>query len=239
MDLSKLKEPFPEDDIEWRLGRAGEKENKVWALALAYVTNRAIQNRLDDVCGPERWKNEFKEWHGESQICGISIKCGDEWITKWDGADNTGFESTKGGLSVSMKRAGYQWGIGRYLYELEETFVDTKKTKVAGWKFQAQKKNRDGGIKHTAFWWDTPELPTWALPTGYGKQKKEIELLNLDQVTEIQTEIQDRNIDDIEAMIAFFNKTFSYDIKEVADIQAKNYGFVLKTIKKYSLRQDM
>ena len=35
-----------------------------------------IQNRLDEVVGPQNWYNEYKPWHGtgkrEAQICGIS-----------------------------------------------------------------------------------------------------------------------------------------------------------------------
>ena len=53
MDLSKLKEPFSENDIEWRVQQSGETNGRIWAKVLAYVTARAIENRLDEVCGPE------------------------------------------------------------------------------------------------------------------------------------------------------------------------------------------
>lgn len=136
MDLKKLAEPFDPQDIEWRIQRNGVSNGKPWAMVLAYITNRAIMERLDDVCGAENWQNEYREWHGTSQLCGISIyvetkhqvtgfsEAEREWITKWDGADATNVEATKGGLSDSMKRAGVQWGIGRYLYKLDTTFVD-------------------------------------------------------------------------------------------------------------------
>ena len=114
MDLSKLKDCFESNDIEWRLQQCGKtKEGKIWGMALAYVTNRAIMNRLDEVCGPENWKNEFKAAPDGGILCGISIKIGDEWVTKWDGAENTDIEAVKGGLSGAMKRAAVQWGIGR------------------------------------------------------------------------------------------------------------------------------
>ena len=82
---------------------------------MPYVTNRAIQNRLDDVMGPDRWHNEFKPWHStgkrESQLCGISLYFEERgWITKWDGAEDSDIEPIKGGLSDSMKRAANQWG---------------------------------------------------------------------------------------------------------------------------------
>lgn len=162
--IEKLKAPFQSNEIEWRIGRSGSKksDNSVWATALAYVQNRAIQNRLDEVFGVLGWRNEYKEWHGDSQICGISIWDDEkkEWITKWDGADNTNFESTKGGLSDSMKRAAVQWGIGRYLYNLEETFVVATTEKEKGWNYQGANDKKSV----PAFYWKSPDLPSWALP---------------------------------------------------------------------------
>jgi len=34
MDLIKLKEPFPGDDIEWRIQQSGKKGDKIWAMVL-------------------------------------------------------------------------------------------------------------------------------------------------------------------------------------------------------------
>lgn len=101
-------------------------------MAVPYVTNRAIQNRLDEVCGPENWYNEFKPWHSngkkDSQLCGIAIHFeGKGFITKWDGAEDSDIEPIKGGLSDSMKRAAYQWGIGRVLYSLDTVWVDIER----------------------------------------------------------------------------------------------------------------
>lgn len=166
MDIKKLKEVFSPDDIEWRVSRAGQTNGKVWAFVLAYITNRAIMNRLDDVCGPENWKNEFAAAPNGGTLCGISIKINNEWVTKWDGADNTEFEAVKGGLSGSMKRAAVQWGIGRYLYNLSETYaVITENGK------HYQSANQKKGTP--AFKWDEPQLPLWALPEGfkYAQQK--------------------------------------------------------------------
>ena len=140
------------------------KDSKPWATALAYLTNRAIMNRLDGVCGPERWRNEYKEWNigGEHGVlCGLSIKVNDEWITKWDGAENTDIQSIKGGLSDSMKRAAVQWGIGRYLYNLDETFVDCTQSKKDGYAY-AKGKNPDK--TEFTFYWKSPTLPAWAKP---------------------------------------------------------------------------
>ena len=55
-----LAEPFKEDEYEWRLAQCGKSgAGKFWAFCLCYLTNRAIQQRLDDVVGVENWQNEF------------------------------------------------------------------------------------------------------------------------------------------------------------------------------------
>lgn len=161
IDFKKLHEPFPAKDIEWRVQQFGITGDKPWVMVLAYVTNRAIQERLDEVAEPQNWKNEFDKAPEGGIMCGISIKVDKEWITKYDGAENTAVEAVKGGFSGSMKRAAVQWGIGRYLYNLESGFAKVQATKPS---------NMDGWNKHyhkdtrTNYYWQTPTLPNWALP---------------------------------------------------------------------------
>lgn len=166
-DLLKLHAPFPAGDIEWRIQQAGKKNDRIWARVLAYVTNRAIQQRLDDVCGPENWYNVFqREKTGDGKmavLCGIAIRVQEDpsvhgsgfgWVTKWDGAEETDVESVKGGLSASMKRAAVQWGIGRYLYDL-----------TAGYATVSPEGKNYAKVKDVGtFNWDPPALPAWALP---------------------------------------------------------------------------
>ncbi len=165
----ELLQPFTQEDLEWRVQASGEFNGKVWARIIAYVTNRAIQQRLDDVVGMMNWKNEFLPLPnsvGNGAMCGISIKFGDEWITKFDGADNTNIESTKGGLSGSMKRAAVQWGIGRYLYEVkahyaecidEQTYRSLKRHERDAYE---KAKTKIGKV----FYWKAPPLNTKYLP---------------------------------------------------------------------------
>jgi hypothetical protein len=87
------------------------------------LDNRAIMERLDEVCGPANWRNEYAKGPEGGVLCCIYIKIDGEWIGKWDGADNTDVEATKGGLSDAMKRAAVQWGIGRFLYDLGENWA--------------------------------------------------------------------------------------------------------------------
>jgi hypothetical protein len=125
--FAMLSAPFADSDLEWRLQWTDLEKKK--GTAVPYVTNRAIQNRLDSVVGVDGWKNEYLPWHGDgkksSQLCGISVWIAErgEWLTKYDGAEDSDIESVKGGLSDSMKRAAVQWGIGRYLYSMSTEFV--------------------------------------------------------------------------------------------------------------------
>ena len=160
MNLTELKEPFPATDVEWRIQRSGFRGDKPWALVLAYVTNRAIQDRLDAVCGPENWQNEYRPApSGEGVLCGIGIKLDGGWVWKWDGAENTNFEAIKGGLSGSMKRAAVQWGIGRYLYDLEAGFANFDNGGEHRDKIKDEKSGKEEWLK-----WNPPLLPHWALP---------------------------------------------------------------------------
>ena len=172
MDKSRhhkdLNEPFPVEDIEWRIQQSGEKSGRPWAMVLAYVTNRAIMERLDSTFGMYSWKNEFTAGPNGGLLCGICVFHNNEWITKWDGADNTQIESIKGGLSSAMKRCAVQWGIGRYLYNLEVTFA----------KFNPQGKHsaKIGSSYHK---WDAPALPVWALPKQHLSDKQKTEIMQI------------------------------------------------------------
>jgi hypothetical protein len=82
-----------------------------------------------------------------------------------DGAEQTDIESFKGGISGALKRAGAAWGIGRYLYNLEEDWADIVSDRGAGVQ---QGETKDG----TRFFWRPPHLPAWALPkTGAAEAK--------------------------------------------------------------------
>lgn len=153
----ELKKPFKAEEIEWRIQSSGKNKDAIWAKVFAYVQNRAIQDRLDEVVGIDSWQNVLRELPNSGMSCGLSLKINGEWITKWDGADNTDIEATKGGISNAMKRSATQWGIGRYLYELDTEYAETSSELVKGWHF-ATTKDKD------KFWWKTPDLPSWALP---------------------------------------------------------------------------
>jgi hypothetical protein len=147
-DLPKLAAPFPPADVEWKPGATTRDKSK--GLAMAYLTSRAVQQRFDDVCGPADWRNEFAPGPDGGVLCGISVRVDrpdgtSEWVTKWDGADNSQVEAVKGGLSGATKRAAVQWGVGRYLYDLPATWVR---------------------LDDRGRFAETPKLPASALPEG-------------------------------------------------------------------------
>jgi hypothetical protein len=162
IDFKALQDFFEADAIEWRIQSAGEKHGRTWAICVPYVTNRAIQMRLDEVAGPENWRNEFRPGPDGGVMCGLSIRVGGEWVTKWDGAENTDVEGVKGGLSGAMKRAAVQWGIGRYLYALNETFANVNDNG----RFRGKLKPENRGEQGKSFRWDPPRLPPEVLPAG-------------------------------------------------------------------------
>src|SRR5205085_3658412 len=72
-ELGRLREPFAAEDIEWRVQTAGEKNGRPWARVLAYVTNRAIMDRLDEVVGPADWQNGYRGGAAGGGVCGLSV----------------------------------------------------------------------------------------------------------------------------------------------------------------------
>lgn len=158
--FAALREPFPPQDIQWRIGQKSKDGKK--AMVLPYVTNRAIMERLDQVVGVGNWYPEFRpvDAGGEhGMICRLSILLdhpdgmGKYALTREDGASNTKIEPIKGGISDSMKRAAVQFGIGRYLYNLSESWVPL------------------GDYNR----FEPPRLPLWALPKGFAGQQTQVQ----------------------------------------------------------------
>lgn len=164
MILKNLTVQFREDEIEWRLDQVGMTvDKKIWGRCLAYVSARAIMDRLDDVCGPENWEVKYEFIAGKGVICRLSIQVEDGlthlkyWVTKEDGAEETDFEPFKGGISSALKRAGNVWGMGRYLYNLDAGFIRIVEKGTPGARYGKTKENQP-------FYWVPPALPDWALP---------------------------------------------------------------------------
>ena len=118
----KLKDPWPPNRIHWRLG--SRKKGGSTGAMLAYIDDRDVMKRLDDVIGGENWQDDYFETPTGRLICRLSLRIGGEWITKSDGAGDTQVEGEKGAISDAFKRAAVKFGVGRYLYMLGTPWVE-------------------------------------------------------------------------------------------------------------------
>ena len=135
----QLKQPFDPRVIHWRVGATNG--DKTSGIALAYINSRDVMRRLDDVCGDD-WQCRYP-FEG---CCEIGVKIGGEWVWRSNGAGETAVEGEKGRYSDAFKRAAVLWGVGRYLYYLENMWVPIKKQ----------------GRSYVLA--QTPNMPNWALP---------------------------------------------------------------------------
>lgn len=119
----KLKEPFPESDIKWRVQRQISDSPPTYVI-LAYVDARAVQNRLDQVFGIFGWEILKPEVTQDGILLGIRVNYGGIVKEVWDGSPETKIEAFKGGISKAFVRAASTGlGVGRYLYNLPATKV--------------------------------------------------------------------------------------------------------------------
>jgi hypothetical protein len=134
MMFEKLKAPFPPEKISWRVGstnkKAWERDNakRKTGIALAYIDARDVMERLDEVCGPQAWQALYPHANGKTSCkIGINIEPPSnhpEWVWKENGAGDSDVEAEKGAFSDAFKRAAVLWGIGRYLYDMPNIWVD-------------------------------------------------------------------------------------------------------------------
>jgi len=160
----KLKEFFKEEELEWKPQSLGvNSKGEPFVMVLCYIQARAIQDRLDEVMGIGNWKDEYRITpHGV--ICRLSLYDSEaqEWVAKENGSPETDIESFKGGISGAFKRvASSGWGIGRYLYSLDDTnFAECSYTKLKGYEYAKDKKNSKN------VYWKKPSIGKKYLPKG-------------------------------------------------------------------------
>jgi len=130
--FDKLARPFPVNAIHWRIGSTNVKKIRretgdpnarpTKGIPLAYIDARDVYNRLTDVMGAFNWQCRYP-FEGCCEI-GIKDPNTGEWIWKSNGAGKTDIEGEKGQYSDSFKRAAVPWGIGIYLYDLPNEWVN-------------------------------------------------------------------------------------------------------------------
>lgn len=147
--VEQLKNPFPINILKFRVGATTKKGDK--GIPLFYVTARDVEKRLDEVCGPDGWRTSHEPILEDGKLIGtkfsLSIKFPNgEWVTREDVGESSKASPLKGAVSDGIKRAAVQFGIGRYLYYLENRWMPIDQYK----QFTSDPRE---------------SLPDWALPS--------------------------------------------------------------------------
>lgn len=127
--MAILMAPYANDKVRWRVGRAGCKGQKVWAMLLAYVDARDVRHRLDEAFGRMHWGVDYSELPNKTIIATIwgETNINNQIVRKSasDGAGGTQVEKEKGGISDAFKRAANAaFGVYEYLYEIKDAFAN-------------------------------------------------------------------------------------------------------------------
>ena len=115
MNLKELSRPLTIEDIDFRVQSINAKG---YATILAYKSARVDMQRLDQAVGPLNWQRKHELIDGKL-FCHVGIynEENGEWVWKSDVGTESMTEATKGESSDSFKRACFNWGIGRELYD--------------------------------------------------------------------------------------------------------------------------
>lgn len=146
--MKELTTPLPIESIDFRV----QSINKGgYATILAYKDARVDMQHLDDAVGALYWKREHTR---DNKNCIVSIYNSElkEWVSKEDTGTESNTEQAKGLASDSFKRACFNWGIGRELYDypmisiklLDDEIKDGKPTwnfKLKQWKWISEFKD--------------------------------------------------------------------------------------------------
>ena len=136
----KLNTPLTINEIDFRV----QSVNKGgYATILAYKDARVDMNRLDAVYGVDGWQKKYDLIDGKL-FCSVGVYSEklQQWIWKQDVGTESNTEKEKGQASDAFKRACFNLGIGRELYDypliqIQLTYREfDKATSKATWSFK-------------------------------------------------------------------------------------------------------
>ena len=136
----KLNTPLTINEIDFRV----QSVNKGgYATILAYKDARVDMNRLDAVYGVDGWQKKYDLIDGKL-FCSVGVYSEklQQWIWKQDVGTESNTEKEKGQASDAFKRACFNLGIGRELYDyplIQIQLTDRefdKATSKATWSFK-------------------------------------------------------------------------------------------------------
>lgn len=115
MNLNELSRPLDISDIDFRVQSIN---NGGYATILAYKDARVDMARLDAAVGPLGWQRKHEIVNG-NLYCHVGLYNAEanNWVWKADVGTESMTEADKGRASDSFKRACFNWGIGRELYD--------------------------------------------------------------------------------------------------------------------------
>ena len=239
MEFRKLKA----EEIDVGVGSVGEKGVSL----LLYQNARCAMTVLDETVGAENWQRDHKDVKG-NLFCGIGIKCGDEWIWKWDCGTESYTEKEKGEASDSMKRAAVNWGIGRELYSAPFIFVSggTKENAAGKWEITKEGKKKLNGIYVSEISYNEKgEIATLTIcdrdgnsifSFGGKKPKKAVAEKKPEVVEVVQTEkITPGGVEYLQSLIfetrADLGKLLSfYKVEDLSDMSVQQYEHCKKAL---------
>lgn len=205
---AQLAAMFPADAIRWK----PQAVNGNKAMAVAYLSARDVQNRLDAVLGVGGWGSNFEVIAGGSVMCRLSLKIDDEWVTRTDVGSPSDQKDPgdrmKAAVSDALKRAAIQFGIGRYLYDLPKQWVGYNPAKKC--------------------LTETPELPAWAIPLPPQKalppqqaaKHAQAGATKNDLVVLLKQLARMRDVDEVELFAHFLSK-FAPELKNIQEIPSE------------------
>lgn len=157
--IRELEVPFEPSTIEWRV--TNTSQNKSRGQVVPYADQRAYTDRLNTLFTPAGWTRRytihtsanFERSKDQKIVAKVLVTCeltifgmGSHSATGEDWADNDNAGTSA--EAQAFKRTCSCFGLGRYLYYFEGTWVDLDDRK------------RPKSV---------PQLPKWATPEGWGR----------------------------------------------------------------------
>jgi len=135
--VEALRAPFSGSRVQWRVGSTNRDGDG--GTVLAYVDKREYEARLDDVFGATKWTSELtsNEIGAVVKITATFPDGSEVYHTngcgyKLDKDGRVDADSYKGAISTAFKRAASEFGIGRYLYDMESPWVKLNNRRFYG-----------------------------------------------------------------------------------------------------------
>ena len=116
--------PLTAQDVECRVQQITENQNGYGAILLLYKDARVDMKILDQVYGEMNWQRKHTVINGQL-FCSVLIwdESKKQWIEKQDVGTESATEAEKGRASDSFKRACFNVGIGRELYNAPFIYI--------------------------------------------------------------------------------------------------------------------